>query len=143
MSNVHIGIGLLGFGTVGGGLYSLLQERGKGLQSEYGVDFEIKKVLVRDPKKSRSVVIPKKRLASSVDDILKDKSIDVVIEVMGGEKPAEQYILAALKAGKNVITANKSLMAISGEKLVARARQYGLYFGYFASVYLTALQILF
>lgn len=134
MSNVHIGIGLLGFGTVGVGLYSLLQKRGKGLQAEYGVDFEIKRILVRNPKKSRVVSIPKNLLSSSFDDFINDKSIDVIVEVMGGEKPAEEYILSALKAGKSVITANKSLMAISGEKLVARARQYSQYFGYFAAV---------
>jgi len=129
-----MGIGLLGFGTVGGGLYTLLRGHGKGIQTEYGVDFDVKKILVRDIHRKRSIAIPKGRGVTSFQEILNDPSIDIVVEVMGGEKPAGEYIVAALKAGKHVITANKSLMAKDGEKLVARARQYGRYFGFLGAV---------
>jgi homoserine dehydrogenase len=109
MSSKRIGIGLLGFGTVGAGLFTLLRDNRAEIAQKYGVEFDVVKVLVRDPQKKRSVSLPSTCLASSFDEILADDSIDVVVEVMGGMEPAESHIIAALKRGKDVVTANKAL----------------------------------
>lgn len=134
MSQTHIGIGLLGFGTVGSSVYSLLREKNKEIQEKYGFSFEVRKILVRDPKAKRKIPLPAHLIAKDFGEIIRDDSIDVVIEVMGGDQPAKEYILQALKAGKNVITANKKLMASDGERLVAKARQNDRYLGFMASV---------
>ena len=134
MSSRRIGIGLLGFGTVGSGLYAHLQEKGEAIEQKCGVHFDVRKVLVRDPLKKRSIAIPRDRLASSFDEIIADDSIDVVVEVIGGDTTAKKYILEALKNGKHVITANKALVALEGEALVGKARQYDRYFGFSAAV---------
>lgn len=134
MSSTRIGIGLLGFGTVGSGLYAHLQEKGDAIEAKCGVRFDVRKILVRDPLKKRSIAIPSDRLAASFEDIIADKTIDVVVEVIGGNTLARQYILEALKNGKDVITANKSLVAAEGELLVGKARQSGRYFGFSAAV---------
>ena len=112
MSSRRIGIGLLGFGTVGSGLYAHLQEKGEAIEKKCGVHFDVRKVLVRDPLKKRSVAIPADRLATSFQEIIADDTIDVIVEVIGGNKEARAYILEALKNGKHVITANKSLVAM-------------------------------
>lgn len=135
MSNTTFGVALLGFGTVGTGVFNLLRLQTKEIQAKHGFGFEVRKILVRDPQKSgRFISIPKKCLASNIEEILSDPSIDIVIEVMGGEHPAKEYILAALKAGKHVITANKKLCGAQGESLVKCARQYQRYFGFAAAV---------
>jgi homoserine dehydrogenase len=135
MSSTKFGVALLGFGTVGTGVYNLLEQQTKQIQEKYGFGFEVRKILVRDPdKRGRFTSIPKKLLAKNIDEILSDQSIDVVVEVMGGENPAKGYIIDALKAGKHVITANKRLCGSHGESLVSKARQYGKFFGFAAAV---------
>lgn len=134
MSQTHFGIGLLGFGVVGSSVYSLLREKNKEIRDKYGFSFEVRKILVRNPKAKRTISLPANLVAKDFREIICDDSIDVVIEVMGGDQPAKKYIAQALKAGKNVITANKHLMAIAGETLVAKARQNDRYLGFLASV---------
>jgi len=135
MSNVRYGIGLLGFGTVGSGLYDLLLEsKGQEIQSKHRVSFDVRKILVRDLKAKRRRDLPEALVARSFEEIVSDGSVDIVVEVMGGEIPAKDYILASLKAGKHVVTANKKLMASEGEKLVRCARQYERYFGFAGAV---------
>lgn len=133
MSSIRIGVALLGFGTVGGGVYNLLAHD-QEIQGKHGVGFDIRKVLVRDLKSPRVASLPREIVTTSLDDILNDESIDVVIEVLGGISPAREYILDALKAGKHVVTANKALMGSKGEELVGRARQHQKYFGFAAAV---------
>ena len=135
MSNHKFGVALLGFGTVGTGVYNLLQRQTKQIQEKYGFGFEVRKILVRDPnKRGRFISLPKKLLAKNINEILSDQSIDVVVEVMGGDHPTKSYIIDSLKAGKHVITANKRLCGSDGETLVAKARQHGKFFGFAAAV---------
>lgn len=134
MSQLKFGIGLIGFGTVGQGIYNLLAGASEDIASKQGFRFEVKKILVRRRDVKRPTPIPPGLLASSIEDILADKDIDIVMEVMGGESPAKEYIIEALKAGKHVITANKVLMGAHGEKLVERARQHERFLGYAAAV---------
>lgn len=111
---------LLGAGTVGGGVYKLLQMRKEEMPFKIQADLEISRVLVRDAAKKREG-IPQDVLTGDWDSILKDPDIQIVIELMGGIEPARTYILQALEAGKHVVTANKDLMAEHGRELMDAA----------------------
>ena len=105
-------IGLLGFGVVGGGVWALCAPRD---------DLNVKRVLLRSPKEG----LPEEVVTFNADDILNDPEIDTVVEVMGGLHPAYEYVSAALARGKNVVTANKALIAAYYTELTALAREKG------------------
>ncbi len=111
---------LLGAGTVGGGVYKLLQMRKEEMPFKIQADLQISKVLVRDPGKKREG-IPADVLTNDWEGIINDPTIQIVIELMGGIEPARTYILQALEAGKHVVTANKDLMAEHGRELMDAA----------------------
>lgn len=111
---------LLGLGTVGGGVYKLLKRREEEMPDKIGTNLTISKVLVRNTSKKREGV-PREILTDDWDSIVKDPTIDIVIELMGGIEPARTYILEALKAGKHVVTANKDLLAVCGHELLDMA----------------------
>ena len=119
-----IKVALLGFGTVGGGVFELLEKRKEEMPDKIGVEVEIKKILVRDKSKKR-LGIEQEVFTDSWNDIIEDEEIQVVIEVMGGIEPARSYILEALCAGKHVVTANKDLLAEHGTELLDTAAKYG------------------
>lgn len=110
-------IALLGMGTVGSGVYKILENRREEMPFQVGAGLEIAKVLVRNKAKYAESV-PAEKLTDRWEDIIEDESIDMVVEVMGGIEPARSYISAALKKGKHVITANKDLMASHGHELL-------------------------
>lgn len=115
-----INIGLLGLGTVGSGVASILMNNRYDINTRTGTDLTIKKALVRNLLKERpcSEGI---QLTDNPDEIIKDPEIDIVVEVIGGIEPARSWIIAALNNGKNVITANKDLLAAHGSELFAAA----------------------
>lgn len=113
---------LLGMGTVGGGVYKLLEKRKEEMPSKIQAEMEISKVLVRNLSKKREGV-PEEVLTDSWESIVNDPEIDIVIELMGGIEPARTYILQALEAGKHVVTANKDLMAEHGKELMEAAER--------------------
>lgn len=113
---------LLGMGTVGGGVYKLVQRRKDEMFAKVGADLEITKVLVRNAKKVREGV-PQEVLVDDFSEIVNDKEIQIVIELMGGIEPARTYILQALEAGMHVVTANKDLMAEHGKELMEAAER--------------------
>jgi homoserine dehydrogenase len=102
-------IGIFGGGTVGGGIVEILQKR-KDVLQQLGCDIEIAKICVRDLNKARDFDVPCE-ITDQYDDILKDDSIDMVVEVMGGTTDAKMIVYESLKAGKDVVTANKALIA--------------------------------
>lgn len=110
-------IALLGMGTVGSGVYHILEKRAEELPFQVGARLEIAKVLVRNKAKYAESV-PAEKLTDRWEDILEDDGIEMVVEVMGGIEPARSYIAAALQKGKHVITANKDLMASHGHELL-------------------------
>lgn len=114
---------LLGAGTVGGGVYKLLQMRKEEIPSKIQAELEITKVLVRDTSRKRDG-IPKEVLTDDWDSIRKDSEIQIIIELMGGIEPARTCILQALEAGKHVVTANKDLMAEHGRELMEAAARH-------------------
>lgn len=127
-------IGLLGLGTVGTGVVRLLDQSRAQLRRRAGRSIEVRRAFIRDPGKPRDVLLPPERLVSDPDLILDDPEISVVVEVMGGIEPARRLILRALAAGKDVVTANKALLAEHGDEIFAAAREHGRALAFEASV---------
>jgi Homoserine dehydrogenase len=96
-----IGVGLLGFGTVGGGVYQILKSKKDYIKRKLGEDIVIKKILVTDINKKRKYCVDKFLLTDKFEDIVNDSSIHVVVELIGGEEPSFSYIKAAIK-NKNI-----------------------------------------
>lgn len=119
--NIHAA--LLGIGTVGMGVYKLLERRKKELPYKIGGELNIRRVLVKNLSKKREG-IPEDILTDDFQGILSDPKIQIVIELMGGIEPARTYILEALRAGKHVVTANKDLMAKHGRELMEEAERH-------------------
>ena len=120
-----IGVGLLGFGTVGAGVSNIIQtpEGRHPLVSE----IELVRVAVRDLQRKRGATISPKLLTVNPIDVIDDPSVDVVVEVMGGIEPARSLILRAIQKGKSVVTANKAVIARHGEEIAAAAAEAGVY----------------
>jgi homoserine dehydrogenase len=127
MQNINVGI--LGLGTVGSGVVSILQQNAQDIRIRTQSNIAIKKVLVLNPQEPQKIT-GNFTLTDKADEILLDPEIDIVIEVMGGIEPARSYIIKALRNGKHVITANKDLLALHGQELLEIAKEEGrdLYF---------------
>lgn len=121
-----IHIGLLGFGTVGQGVYEIIAKHQDSLS--------IKKILVRDTNKKRATAVPSDLLTDQIETILGDDEISVVISVMGGKEPEYTYIKQALNKQKNVVTANKEIIAAHMDELLALAKENGVSLFFEASV---------
>lgn len=122
MENNKIQVALLGLGTVGTGVYKVFQSQKEEMLAKLGVQLELKKILVRNIEKAAAKVEDPSVLTREWKEIIEDETIDIVIEVMGGIEPARTYMLEALRAGKNVVTANKDLIATDGRELMDTAR---------------------
>lgn len=134
MENNCIKVALLGMGTVGSGVYEVIENLQKNnFINSVGADVQIKRVLVRSPKKYEDIVAPHTILTTDWQDILNDDEIAIVIEVMGGIEPAYTYIKEALNAGKNIVSANKDLIAVHGQELQTLAAKMKRDFRYEAS----------
>jgi len=126
-------IGLMGLGTVGTGVVYLIDQNGRNIEKKIGEKIEIKKILVKDPSKKRTPLAEGK-ITFNAEDILEDEEIDVVVEVMGKEHPALEYITKALQKGKHVVTANKEVIAKYGKDLIKLATEKKVHLLYEASV---------
>ncbi|MDA8229067.1 MAG: homoserine dehydrogenase [Desulfitobacterium hafniense] len=125
----EINIGLLGFGTVGTGVVRILEQNAEDIQTRTHGKLSVKKILVRNISAPRQMS-GNFQLTDIPDEILHDDEIEIVVEAMGGIEPAKTYILEALRNGKNVVTANKDLLALHGQELFEAAKEAGkdLYF---------------
>jgi homoserine dehydrogenase len=130
----EIGIGLLGLGTVGGGVVEVLVTRTNSLAEQAGVPLILKKVLVRDVNKRRSVELSPDLLTNHSEEVLSHPEVDIVIELVGGEHPAKIYIERAIANGKHIVTANKEVMAKHGYELLSLAEKHNTDLRYEASV---------
>ena len=128
-----IKIGLLGLGTVGTGVYKLIRKRADVMEQTAGAQLEIKKILVHNKNKKREGV-DERLLTDNWREIIEDEEIQIVIEVIGGMEPAKTMIMEALRAGKNVVSANKDLIAEEGRELFDAARENGKDFLFEAAV---------
>ncbi|NLD52868.1 MAG: homoserine dehydrogenase [Clostridiales bacterium] len=127
-------IALLGFGTVGQGIWAILQEQADHLTVLLGWAPEVAAILVRDANKPRDVVVPRHLLVTSPADILSDNTIDVLLEATGDTQLGYQLVKQALLEGKHVVTASKALLSQHMEELSALAAHRGCHLLYEASV---------
>ncbi len=127
-------IGILGFGTVGQGVWKHLENNRDALERRLGVHLRLKSAAVRDLSKTRSIDLPKGALTDDPTSVVEDPEIDILCELMGGTTLARQLTLRALQLGKIVVTANKALLCEHGEELFAAARAGGGHYFFEASV---------
>ncbi len=120
-----IGVGLVGLGTVGTGVARLLEQSGDRIARRAGRRIEIAWTAVRDTGKTRQAPIPSGRMTSDWKLAVRDPNVSVVVELMGGTDTALDVVMEALAGGKDVVTANKALLAEHGPEIFARARKVG------------------
>ena len=129
-----INIGLIGFGHIGSGVIKALQSKRAFLKDKSNVDINIARICDKDIKTKRPVKVSKNILTKSLGKVLYDPDIHIVVELMGGLRPAKDIILEGLRHGKHVVTANKALLADSGYEIFNLANTLGLTVGFEASV---------
>ena len=129
-----VGVGLLGLGVVGSGVARVLSEKSQELAGVVGRPVTLKGVLVRDTGKQRQYEVPFDLVTTDVESILSNPQVDIVVEVMGGQDPALDYILKSVSLGKHVATANKEIMARHGPDILTLARKKGVHVMFEASV---------
>jgi homoserine dehydrogenase len=132
--HASIGVGILGFGNVGGPLIGLISDHAAMITARAGVVLRVERVAVRNVSKDRPFALADGVLTSDAAAVVADPAVDVVVEVIGGIEPARSLILAALEKGKPVITANKELLANVGTELFAAAERSGVDLLFEASV---------
>ena len=123
---MRVGIGILGYGTVGGALLHKLVDENASISTKTGLEIEVVKVAVRDLSKPRPVVLAEGVLTDDPAEVVTDPEVQLVVEIMGGEDPAADLVATALRAGKPVVTANKALIAARGKELIGIAEEAGV-----------------
>lgn len=129
-----INIGIIGFGTVGTGTARILIENKDVITQRTGFDINLKRIADLDIQRDRGIKLLKNTLTTNAENILEDPEIDIVVELIGGIKPAKDFILKAIRNKKHVVTANKALLAKEGNEIFAEAKKYGVEIGFEASV---------
>lgn len=129
-----IGVGLIGWGTVGCGVVEVLDRNAEAIENRLGVRLELKRVADLDLDRPRPVAVPSAKLTTRAEEVLNDPEIQIVIELMGGLGAAKQFIIQALENKKYVVTANKALLAHAGNELFEVAARNGLSIGFEAAV---------
>ncbi|MCX8029640.1 MAG: homoserine dehydrogenase [Brevinematales bacterium] len=128
-----VAVGVVGFGTVGGGVVDILQKNRDLIKSRTGIDIELKYVASRNFGGS-GVEILYSRKTMDYNDIINDKDVDIVVELVGGIDVPYDIITKSIKSGKSVVTANKALLAEKGDEIFSLAKEYGVVVGFEASV---------
>jgi homoserine dehydrogenase len=129
-----IRIGLLGCGTVGTGVWKVLSDGREQIREKTGHTVEVARIVVRSLEKARPKEIPAGLFTTRIEDVLEDETISVVIELMGGIEPAQEWVSRAIAAGKHVVTANKALMASYGLEIITQAHENGVQLRFEGSV---------
>ena len=129
-----ISIGIIGFGTVGTGTVKILLENKEIIKERIGFEINLRRIADLDIFRDRDIKLPKSILTSNVDDILSDPETDIVVELIGGIRPAKDFILKAIKNRKHVVTANKALLATEGNEIFTAAHKREVEIGFEASV---------
>src|SRR5881394_3467342 len=107
----QVNLGILGGGTVGGGVYQAVQRNGALMASRLGVRLQVVRMAVRNVRKRRAVAIPRSLLTTDWATVVQDPRVHLVVELMGGTTTARAVVLDALRHGKPVVTANKALLS--------------------------------
>jgi len=136
MKKQSIGIGLMGLGVVGGGVARVLVDKADVLAQQAGCPLVLRKVkvLAQDLAKPQAQAMAPQLLTTDADEFFASPEIDIVVEAIGGESPAVEYLKRAISAGKHVVTSNKEVIAKHGAELLALAQQHGVGLHYEASV---------
>ena len=113
----QIGVGLAGLGTVGAGVYKHLTQNRALLRERLGVEFDVRKIAVRDLRRERGVDVPRELLTTRWQDVLDDPDVQIAVELMGGIKESREFLLRAIDLGKMVVTGNKALLAEHGKEI--------------------------
>jgi homoserine dehydrogenase len=129
-----VSVGIIGLGTVGTGVARILLRKKQELYGKLGYRLSLKRIADIDVRRKRGISIPKGVLVNDAGVILNDPEIDIVVELIGGMRPAKDFILKAIRSGKHVVTANKALLAISGQEIFSAAAKAGVEVGFEASV---------
>ena len=125
-----VGVAILGLGTVGGGTYEILTKNHDIIAQTQNLDVSVEAVLELNRERALSLGVKPENIFSNIAEVIANPNVDVVVEVIGGVEPAKTFILAALSAGKTVVTANKELIAKHWDEIESVARSYnaGFYF---------------
>lgn len=126
-------VGVVGFGVVGGGVVDILQSSRELIRKRAGVDIELKYVASKTFRSSGVEILYSKK-TPDYNEIINDKEVSIVVELVGGIDVPYDIITKAIKAGKNVVTANKALLAERGDEIFSLARQHNVVVGFEASV---------
>lgn len=129
-----INVGIIGFGTVGTGTVRILLENREILKERLGFEINLKRIADLNIERDRGISLPTGILSTDVDALLNDPHIDIVVELIGGIRPAKDFILKAISNRKHVVTANKALLATAGNEIFTAAIQAGVEIGFEASV---------
>ena len=133
MDHEKVKVGLVGFGTIGGGVAQILLNKKEEIRRKTGKTIELVKICDKDTHSDRGVEIPAGILTDDLSEII-NSPLDIVIEVIGGLEPARTFVLDFLRSGKDVVTANKALLADHGPELFDEARKLGRTIAFEASV---------
>ena len=118
-----IGVAILGLGVVGGGTYKILSEHKEFYKKSHGIDISVECVLELKKERAHELGIDENRIVSNIAEICSNPEVDIVVEVLGGIEPAKSYVLAALNAGKSVVTSNKELFCKFSYELEKTAKK--------------------
>jgi len=129
-----VNVGLVGFGTVGKGVVKTLLSKKRILEKRSGISINLVKIADKNLKPRAGVSVPKNLLTKDVNSLVINKSIDIIVELIGGIHPAKDIILKSLTAGKHVVTANKALLAECGKEIFTVASRFRSLIGFEASV---------
>ncbi|MBI5188635.1 MAG: homoserine dehydrogenase, partial [Nitrospirae bacterium] len=134
MKKEKVSVGIIGFGTVGTGTVRILLENKDLLKERLGFEINLKRIADLNIERDRGIDVPEEILTTDVDALLNDPHIDIVVELIGGIRPAKDLILRAINNGKHVVTANKALLATDGSEIFNAAKEAGVEIGFEASV---------
>jgi homoserine dehydrogenase len=127
-------VGLLGFGTVGSGVHTVLERNAEEISRRAGRMIEIRRVATRTTSKAQHLLTNDIVVDTDLDDLVIDPNIDIVVELIGGIHPALELVLTAIENGKHVVTANKALLALHGNEIFAAAQKKGVIVAFEAAV---------
>jgi homoserine dehydrogenase len=134
MTTKPIQVGLMGLGTVGSGVFHVLQRNQEEIQRRAGRRIELSVVSRRDLERARAIVGDEAAIVADAREIIANPDIDIVVELIGGVDIARSLVMDAIAAGKHVVTANKALIALHGTELFAAAHAKGVMVGFEAAV---------
>jgi len=130
----QVNVGVIGFGTVGAGTVEVLLQNRDIISNRVGSEIVVKKIADLDIDSDRGIPIEPDLLTREAMEVIEDRNIHIVVELIGGIEKAKEYILKAMENGKHVVTANKALLAEFGDEIYQAAERYGVSLAFEASV---------